>query len=423
MDSRTRISPSDLGVQIFQNCLAELLSRFPQLDAAFAALPCIPDETVSPAATDGAAIRFSPRQVLRLYRDDPGHLRRGYLHMLLHCLYLHPFGGQTGRLWDLAADLAVEQALSAVLPPPDSVRDGRLQILGGEARSAEALYEMLREGAFPLSAEEMEAAFHFDSHALWRSNPAARQKWRALASGAGRGGSRAGHTAGDGMQTLELSEAGRYDYRRFLQQFTTRREEVIPDPENFDLVLYSFGMDLYGNLPLIEPLEYQEAARLAELVIAVDTSGSCSAETVRRFLEETCAIVSAQENFFREMKVYLIQCDCLVQSVTVIRSVQEWLDSSRSITIQGRGGTDFTPVFRYVEELREKKELKDLKALLYFTDGDGVYPRQPTEYQTAFVFLHETDHMDHVPPWAAKLVLEGTAGPVNDSKQSRGQNV
>lgn len=411
-------------MQIFHNCLAELLSRFPQLDAAFAALPCMPDEAVPTAATDGAALRFFPRWVLRLYRDDPARLRRGYLHMLLHCLYLHPFVGRTGRLWDLAADLAVEQVLSAALPPPpDRVRDGCLQILDGKARSAEVLYGLLREGAFPFSTREMEAAFHFDSHALWRPSPASRQKWRALASGAGRGGSRAGRTAGDGAETLELSGPGRYDYRRFLRQFTTRREEVVPDPENFDLVLYSFGMDLYGNLPLIEPLEYQEAARLAELVIAVDTSGSCSAETVRRFLEETYAIVSEQENFFREMKVYLIQCDCLVQSVTVIRSAKEWLDSSRSVTIRGRGGTDFTPVFRYVEELREKKELKDLKALLYFTDGDGVYPRQPTEYQTAFVFLHETDHMDHVPPWAAKLVLEGLTGSTNDSEQARGQNI
>ena len=331
--------------------------------------------------------------------------------MLLHCLYLHPFEGQRGRLWDLAADLAVEQVISTVLPSaPNPLRDQCLKALGGKARSAGVLYEMLKDGVFSFSTEEMEDAFHFDTHALWRYSPKECQKWRALASGAGQGGSRAGRTAGNGVETLELSGPGRYDYRRFLRQFTTRREEVIPDPENFDLVLYSFGMDLYGNLPLIEPLEYQEAARLAELVIAVDTSGSCSAETVRKFLEETYAIVSEQENFFREMKVYLIQCDCLVQSVTVIHSAKEWLDSSRNITIQGRGGTDFTPVFRYVEELREKKELKDLKALLYFTDGDGVYPRQPTEYQTAFVFLHKTDHMDHVPSWAVKLVLEGLTG-------------
>ena len=77
------------------------------------------------------------------------------------------------------------------------------------------------------------------------------------------------------------------------------------------------------------------------------------------------------------------------------------------VTIQGRGGTDFTPVFRYVEELRRKGELKALKALLYFTDGDGVYPRERTDYQTAFVFLHQSDKMDQVPAWAVRLVLEG----------------
>ena len=132
MDSRTKISPSELGIQIFQNCLVELLSRFPQLDAAFAALPCVPDEAVPTVGVDGAALRFSPRWILPLYRDGPARLRRGYLHMLLHCLYLHPFAGNSGRLWNLAADIAVEQTLSAALPaPPDRVRDGCLQILGG----------------------------------------------------------------------------------------------------------------------------------------------------------------------------------------------------------------------------------------------------------------------------------------------------
>lgn len=56
-------------------------------------------------------------------------------------------------------------------------------------------------------------------------------------------------------------------------------------------------MEHYGNLPLIEPLEYKEVNRLEELVIAIDTSGSCDGETVRRFLEETYSILSEKENF------------------------------------------------------------------------------------------------------------------------------
>ncbi|MFQ7786761.1 MAG: hypothetical protein ACLRIP_01095 [Blautia massiliensis (ex Durand et al. 2017)] len=56
-------------------------------------------------------------------------------------------------------------------------------------------------------------------------------------------------------------------------------------------------MEHYGNLPLIEPLEYKEVNRLEELVIAIDTSGSCDGETVRRFLGETYSILSEKENF------------------------------------------------------------------------------------------------------------------------------
>ena len=64
-------------------------------------------------------------------------------------------------------------------------------------------------------------------------------------------------------------------------------------------------MEQYGNLPLIEPLEYKEVNRLEELVIAIDTSGSCSKELVRRFLGETYQILSTRENFFKKMKYIL----------------------------------------------------------------------------------------------------------------------
>ena len=419
MDSRIRTSPSELGIQILQNCMVELLSLFPQLDTACAALRYYPDPDSSGIGTDGGVIRFSPPELLRQYQGNPAAVRRGYLHMLLHCLYLHPFTGRTGQLWDLAADLAVEQIIERTMSPrltlkADAVRMECFRMMGGSPLSVEEIYEMLERGAFPFSLEEIAAAFRFDSHALWvqdaKSHAAGRRKWENLASSVGRGGSRAGRNAGNSTEILQVPRQGAYDYRRFLRQFTVQREEIQLDLNSFDRIFYHFGLEHYGDMPLIEPLEYQEVNRLEELVIAIDTSGSCSAETVRKFLAETYSIVSQRENFFREMKVYLIQCDCIVQSVTVIRSAEDWAESCAHITIQGRGGTDFTPVFRYVEELRRKRELKALKALLYFTDGDGVYPRERTDYQTAFVFLHQSDKMDQVPAWAARLVLEGLMG-------------
>ena len=415
MGSGTKISPSELSIQVWQNCLSELLSIFPQLDAAFAALTYAPCQNLEKISTDGSAIRFPPAGILRLYRDVPAALRRGYLHMLLHCLYFHPFQRRGGGMWDLAADMAVELVIEKAAVPrlaleQDPVRERCFQLLHGKDFSAEELFDMLNQNYFPFPPEEMERAFCFDSHEIWSKEPEKCaqniRKWGGLASGAGRGGAGAGRSAGNSSENVAVTKRSAYDYRKFLRQFTSQREEVLLDPENFDLVLYSFGMEQFGNLPLVEPLEYQEVSRLEELVIAIDTSGSCSAETVRRFLEETYAIVSNQENFFRKMNVFLIQCDCLVQKVTVLHSPEDWEDCFRHITIQGRGGTDFTPVFRYVEELRQKKILRNLKALLYFTDGDGVYPRTPPVYQTAFVFLHKSDKMEHVPPWAVRLVLE-----------------
>ena len=52
-------------------------------------------------------------------------------------------------------------------------------------------------------------------------------------------------------------------------------------------------------------------------------------------------------------------------------------------------------------------ELKDLKALLFFTDGDGVYPEEPPRYETAFLFVNREDAETRVPPWAIPVLLDG----------------
>ena len=40
-----------------------------------------------------------------------------------------------------------------------------------------------------------------------------------------------------------------------------------------------YGMELYGNMPLVEPLEYKETDRVREFVIAIDTSGCDSLQS------------------------------------------------------------------------------------------------------------------------------------------------
>ena len=412
----------NLGIHILENVRNELYYHFPYLDGAFACISGRASDQTRTIGTDGRYFLFSPEYLLGLYIRKPEAVRRGYLHMLLHCLYLHIFreDQKDRRLWNLACDIAVEQIITREKIPSLKLRENEirrkvLHMSGDQADSAEKIYRKLKEEAFPFRLEEMEEAFHFDDHTLWdtctgEEGKKTREKWNRLLSYTA--ANRQDHRKRRGSQKGDLTEeagplgSGRYDYKKFLRQFSVLREEVELDTESFDYIFYNYGMEHYGNLPLIEPLEYKEVNRLEELVIAIDTSGSCDRETVRRFLGETYSILSEKENFFHKMKVYLIQCDCCIQDVKVIHSEEEWKEYSKYITIQGRGGTDFRPVFKYVREQQEKKEIRHLRALIYFTDGDGIYPGMRPEYETAFVFLHKTEKMELVPPWAIRLAAE-----------------
>ena len=391
--------------EIISACRGELCGLFPHLDSSFGCLTWKETEQRG-FRVDGDTVWYCPEDLICLYAEFPGSVRRGYLHMLLHCLFLHLYTGHArDRLWSLACDLAVENLIEA--QKMSRLSDGKnrefLNRLDENSRSAEQIYEFLKENDLP-----PEGDFAFDDHDWESAGQGSREKWERellAASGQKTGQGRRGHTPGAGEEAPPDEASGEFDYRAFLRRFTFLREEVQLDMDSFDYAYYQLGMEHYGSMPLIEPLEYMEARRLEELVIAIDTSGSCSAEIVGKFLAETYKILSSQENFFRKMKVYFIQCDCLIQDVTRIASREDWLDYAKKIRIQGRGGTDFTPVFDYVKTLRETRELKDLKALLYFTDGDGFYPSAPPEYEAAFVLLKDTGHPELVPKWAKTLLI------------------
>lgn len=420
-------SPQLLGIRILESCRDSLYGFFPYLDGAFASVSYAPELGMRGIGTDGNVFYFQPKFLLSRYLEDPQAVRRGYLHMLLHCLFLHLFRekGRDRELWGLACDMAAEQMIEREHVPglqgkPLALREQCFRKMGDKGLSAEEIYDRLEDGFFPGERWELELAFSFDDHSLWEleRDPVklaqTRRKWEKVLSYTGqkKGGRKArrGDAAGNRAEQADKLPASRCDYRKFLRRFAIPREEVELDTESFDYIFYHYGMEHYGNMPLIEPLEYKEVNRLEELVIAIDTSGSCSKEMVQRFLGETYQILCGQENFFRKMRVHLIQCDCLVQEAVVIHSEEEWKRYSKRIQIQGRGGTDFRPVFEYVERKQAKREIRDLKALIYFSDGDGIYPREKPGYETAFVFVEKSEKMELAPPWALRLVAAPCSG-------------
>ena len=221
-------------------------------------------------------------------------------------------------------------------------------------------------------------------------------------------GKEASQDSGSLDRILSISNRRRTDYREFLRKFAILREVTTIDPDSFDYGFYNYGLEVYGNMPLIEENEYREMNRIRTLVIAIDTSASCQEVLVQRFLNETAAVLRNIGQFFSSSEVHIIECDEHVQDEIVVRDISDLEKYAESFHVKGGFGTDFRPVFSYIEEKRRTGEIRDMEALMYFTDGMGIYPEKPTDYDTAFVFFNDEELDDSkVPDWAMKLYIRG----------------
>lgn len=207
---------------------------------------------------------------------------------------------------------------------------------------------------------------------------------------------------------LSISNRRRTDYREFLRKFAVLREVATVDPDSFDYGFYNYGLEVYGNMPLIEENEYREMNRLRTLVIAIDTSASCQDVLVQKFLNETAAVLRNIGQFFQTSTVYIVECDEHIQNELLIREPEDLEKYASEFHIKGGFGTDFRPVFAWVDQKRREGEIEDMEALMYFTDGMGIYPEKSTDYDTAFVFIND-EVMDDtkVPDWAVRLYIDG----------------
>ena len=216
-----------------------------------------------------------------------------------------------------------------------------------------------------------------------------------------------GEEAGSLIASLQVANRKRYDYSDFLRRFTMLSEEMKINDDEYDYIFYTYGLDLYGDMPLVEPLEYKETQRIRDFVICIDTSESCNGELVKKFVEHTFSVMKKAEDFAHSVNIHVIQCDAKVQADTKISDLRDVDDFMEGFFIRGLGGTDFRPAFAYVDQLRNRGELPDMKGLIYFTDGLGQFPDHAPDYDAAFVFMDDgSQHIPAVPPWAMRVVID-----------------
>ena len=329
-----------IGRKILTVSRNELYLKMRFLDVALSSLAFVMDVGADGLGTDGLFLYYHPQYLGGLYREDRIRVNRLYLHLVLHGIFHHITRrkGRKERLYSLACDIAAESIIDGmqyrcVLAGRSLLRRETYGRLHKELKvlSADKVYRVLY--GLGLSEEEtfrLEAEFRIDDHSYWpkeeekKKQEEIENRWQdvseqmetemetfseEMSSG-----------AGDFIGQLRVENRERFDYRQFLRKFSVLREETAVDEDSFDYVFYTYGLSLYGNLPLVEPLEWKETQKVEEFAVVIDTSMSCSGELVKKFLEETYDVLSENNSFFCKVNIHVIQCDDRVQTDRKITS-------------------------------------------------------------------------------------------------------
>lgn len=375
--------------------------------------------------TDGEYLYYDPMTLLYDYKDEPNFAIRLYLHMMLHGVFLHAYRYDKAdeNFWNIASDIAVENTiLEMELEGTSMMRDDEERTIINRLKkwvpviSADKLYREFAVGGISRESEERyKRIFAMDRHrprASYKDEPETfltQEDWEKIAervkaeldsfSDKGKNGESI-------SENLKEATKTRYDYDAILRRFAVEGEEILVNPDEFDLIFYTYGLKTYGKMPLIEPLEYTENKKVKEFVIVLDTSASCNGELVRKFLQKTYDILMSSGSFFKQVNIHILEADARVWEDVKITSADDFKALVKDFKLTGFGATDFRPAFNYVQELIDKKEFNNLKGLVYLTDGFGIYPEKAPGYDVIFAFMGDDKMRPNLPSWAIKVILE-----------------
>ncbi|WP_457608621.1 vWA domain-containing protein [Nitratifractor sp.] len=368
---------------------ARLMLESPWLGSMAAELPLAADEDLMAFEADGERLRYRPG-----FFEEAGveaiefALANGALHRLLE--HRERRGRRDPRLWQLATDHAINALLDANgFFVPDFAR-------GFERyanRYAESIYEELAKEHPPREEEpdETEEEPREASERAQRRREERRGEDRPERRGPPRRADAAGEEtslserlARERMESLarhygergELPEGieillpelapSRRDWREELHRFFD------PFVKN-DYRFYPPNLKhLYRGVSL--PALASERLRIA---VAIDSSGSIDRELLATFFSELEAILEQ----FPDYHIDLIVADDRVRSHQIYETGEPL-----ACEPTGGGGTDFRPVFNYIG-----KEMDPPLALLYFTDGMGIFPAEEPPYEVLWVLSVERE--------------------------------
>lgn len=194
------------------------------------------------------------------------------------------------------------------------------------------------------------------------------KKWREILGSCIQTAKLRGKGGGDFIQKLEGMFDSPISLEELLSKYVT--EFCIGDdstkPDRRFLALHDIC--IAGN----------EDEKHGTLVFVRDTSGSINDDTMKSIT----SIIQDTVDTLDFEKVAVIDVDAEVQDVRYYEPYEPI-----SLEIKGRGGTDFVPAFKYVED-----NIEEARVVIYLTDGYGYFPDHEPLTPTLWITYGLSEH-------------------------------
>jgi predicted metal-dependent peptidase len=323
------------------------------------------DPEIDTMATDGKTIWWNNDFVEAIDRYE---VRGVVAHEIFHCILLHMFrrGTREPKKWNYACDYAlnplVEQLANCPLPKGALLDTARFPL----GMTAEQIYDLLDDREIPKD-------FICDLREPSDLTKLAEEiDWKGAVAVAAKNAKSAGKLSKELEQMLEIYLNPKIPWQQLLYSWMVKTADWVTNWTKSNRHYRSRGIYLPGKKKI--PSGY--------FVLVYDVSLSMADEAIRESLTECAYII----NEMNPVYVILIEHDV---KITQVRKFERMDELPTEIQIHGRGGTDFNPVFDYVNDL---DELPD--CVVFFTDGGGPHPEYHPEYPVLWVMIDTPRDME-----------------------------
>ena len=353
--------------QLLVKAKSQLIMKYPYFGMLASRLKHESNESVRAYASNGVRFLYNPDFIQRRNIDE-------LMFILTNCVMHHVLAHQQrklnrhGSLWQLATDYAINNLLrknGLAIPNGANFNEEYADMF------AEEIYEILKNNFF----DDTNGAFDDENNG--DENAPKEKKSNDFAN----------------LENIEAeldpTSESEWDYAASVSKELALKKSVMPsgferlakkmktNDVDWRFELYNaINRHMRNNYAFMPPNKkhlYRGfclpslTSDALSLCVAVDTSGSINDELLGAFMEEFKNIMQS----FPAVKIELIIADAKVHSHYSFQGGEKM-----DFALKGGGGTDYRPVFDYVEA-----NLPMNTMLLYFTDGDGWFPKYPPNYE------------------------------------------